>query len=251
MPVRRTQEIAAVEKRVAGEPALELKDSGAVVLFGLGPPVGRLPPQHRAAAIISDLAPVLRSIHWARQVHGATVLAVEKGGGDPVGCIGDADGLVTSRAGCGLVVWTADCVPVALVGPHAIAMVHAGWRGAAAGIVAAAVRRLGEPGGHPGQLRAFLGPAVCGRHYQVGPEVIEALGRAGVPRPAWLDGDHVDLRSLLAAQLAALGVGGVQTVGPCTVETPGLASYRRDGAAAGRQWSLVYRCAAEPPLAGE
>jgi hypothetical protein len=69
------------------------------------------------------------------------------------------------------------------------------------------------------------------------------LGRASVPRPVWLDGDHVDLRSLLAAQLAALGVGGVQIVGPCTVETPDLASYRRDGAAAGRQWSLVWRMA--------
>jgi len=240
--VHRTQEIAAVERRVAGEPALELEDGGAVVLFGLGPPVQRLPPQRRAAAILADLAPVLRSIRWARQVHGATVLAVEEGSGDPVTCIGDADGLVTSRAGCGLVVWTADCVPVALVGPRAVGIIHAGWRGAAAGIVAAAVRRLGEPGGgHPGQLRAFLGPAVCGRHYQVGPEVIEALGRAGVPRPAWLDGDHVDLRSLLAAQLAALGVGGAQTVGPCTYDTPGLASNRRDGAGAGRQWSLVWR----------
>ncbi|PWB75529.1 MAG: laccase [Holophagae bacterium] len=243
MPVHRTREIAAIERRVAGEPALELEDGGAVVLFGLGPPLQRLPPQQRAAAIVADLAPVLRSIRWARQVHGATVLAVEDGGGDPVDCIGDADGLVTSRAGCGLVVWTADCVPVALVSPRAIAMVHAGWRGAAAGIVAAAVRRLSESGGHHRQLRAFLGPAVCGRHYQVGPEVIEALAQTGVPRPAWLAGDHVDLRSLLAAQLAALGVGGVQTVGPCTVETPDLASYRRDGAAAGRQWSLVWRMA--------
>jgi copper oxidase (laccase) domain-containing protein len=82
---------------------------------------------------------------------------------------------------------------------------------------------------------------VCGRHYQVGPEVIAALERAGVPPAGWRDGDRVDLRAFLAGQLAGLGVGGVQAVGPCTFDTPALASYRRDGAAAGRQWSLVWR----------
>jgi YfiH family protein len=247
VPVHRAHEITAVGRRVADEPALVVEDGDAVVLFGLGPPLPGGSPERRALRILADLAPALRSIRWARQVHGATVLAVEGGTGDPVACVGEADGLVTSHAGSGLVVWTADCVPVALVGRSVAGMVHAGWRGAAAGIVVAAVRRLAESGNPPGELRAFLGPAVCGRHYQVGPEVIEALDRGGVPRPVWLDGDHVDLRSLLAAQLAALGVGGVQTVGPCTYDTPGLASYRRDGAAAGRQWSLVFRADPTPP----
>jgi len=241
MPVHRTQEIAAVERRVAGEPALELEDGGAVVLFGLGPPAGGLPPPQRAVAILDGLGPALQSIRWARQVHGATVLTVDEGGGEALVSVGDADGLITRRAGCGLLVWTADCVPVALVGLRVVAIVHAGWRGAAAGIVAAAVRGIAESGTPPGQLRAALGPAVCGRHYQVGPEVIEALAQTGVARSSWLDGDRVDLRGFLAAQLAELGVPSVARVGPCTYDTPGLASYRRDGAAAGRQWSLVWR----------
>ena len=241
MPVHGSETIEVVTREVAGDRALAIGDRGAVVLFGLGPAAGGLPPPQRAAAILDGLGPALRSIRWARQVHGATVVTVDEGGGEALVCVGDADGLITRRTGCGLLVWTADCVPVALVGPRVVAIVHAGWRGAAAGIVAAAVRRIAESGTPPGQLRAVLGPAVCGRHYQVGPEVVEALARTGVPRPAWLDGDRVDLRGFLVAQLAELGVPAVATIGPCTYSSPELASYRRDGSAAGRQWSLVWR----------
>jgi hypothetical protein len=237
----RVQESPVGATRVAGEPALELRHGDAHVLFSLGPPTAAAPPERRAAAILAELSPALRCVRWARQVHGATVLDVATKGSGPVACVGDADGLASCDPGTGLVVWTADCVPVALVGPGTVAMVHAGWRGAAAGIVAAAVRRIATSGMPPSRLRAFLGPAVCGRHYQVGPEVIEALERAGVPGAGWLDDDRVDLRGFLAGQLADLGVAGVQAVGPCTFDTPELASYRRDGAAAGRQWSLVWR----------
>jgi hypothetical protein len=237
----RVQEFAVSAARVAGERALELRHGDALVLFGVGPPAAAAPPEQRAAAILAVLSPDLRCVRWARQIHGATVLDVTNPGSGPVACVGDADGLASCDPGTGLVVWTADCVPVALVGPGAVAMVHAGWRGAAAGIVATAVRRIAEWGLPSGQLRAFLGPAVCGRHYQVGPEVVEALERAAVPAAGWLDGDRVDLRAFLAGQLANLGVVDVQAVGPCTFDTPELASYRRDGAAAGRQWSLVWR----------
>jgi len=246
MPVTPSQETTAVARKVAGERALEVRHGAAVVLFGLGPPAGRDPLERRAEAILQDLAPAVRSIRWARQVHGAAVLAAETAAGPSVACVGDADGLASCETGSGLVVWTADCVPVALAGPRAVAMVHAGWRGAAAGIVAAALRRLDQYGVPPGELVAFLGPAVCGRHYPVGTEVIEALARAGVPRAAWLDRDHVELRGFLAAQLEELGVARVGIVGPCTCSTPGLASYRRNGGAAGRQWSLIYRRVSGP-----
>jgi hypothetical protein len=247
MLVSLPQEITVVARRVGGEPALELRHGDALVLFGLGPPAAAAaPPERRAAAILAELSPALRCVRWARQIHGATVLDVASPGSGSVACVGDADGLASCDPGTGLVVWTADCVPVALVAPGAVAMVHAGWRGAAAGIVAAAVCRIAEWGIPPGQLRVFLGPAVCGRHYQVGPEVIEALELAGVPAAGWHDGDRVDLRAFLAGQLADLGVAGVQAVGPCTFDTPKLASYRRDGAAAGRQWSLVWRSDARP-----
>jgi copper oxidase (laccase) domain-containing protein len=123
-----------------------------------------------------------------------------------------------------------------------VAAIHVGWRGAAAGIVPAAIERARLSYGlEPGSAKAFLGPAVSASNYPVGPEVIEALSDWRLDRRRWLDGSRVDLRAFIAAQLEGLGVVKVDRVGPCTASTPGLASYRRDGAAAGRQWSLIYR----------
>jgi copper oxidase (laccase) domain-containing protein len=129
-------------------------------------------------------------------------------------------------------------------GGGVVAAVHAGWRGAAADIVGAVVDRFRtEYGVAADRLHAALGPAISGRAYPVVDEVIEALGRLGISEARWRDGSHVDLRSLLATRLEALGLcrERVESVGPCTASTPELASFRRDGAAAGRQWSLVYR----------
>jgi len=233
----------SVARIVAGGRALGRRDHAATVLFGLGPPLGHTSaPAQRLAAVLEDLAAELRAVRWAQQVHGRELVRVTGASAEPVRCVGEADGMLTSAASIGLVVWTADCVPVALVGPRSVAMVHAGWRGAAAGVVAEALHRLeADTGTPPAELIAILGPSISGPHYQVGPEVVDALSRTGVPAPAWLDGDRVDLRGFLEAQLEGLGVRRVEIVGPCTFATPSLASFRRDGAAAGRQWSLVWR----------
>jgi copper oxidase (laccase) domain-containing protein len=93
------------------------------------------------------------------------------------------------------------------------------------------------------RLRVVLGPAISGAHYEVGKEVIRALERLGVDRRRWCDGARVDLRRLLAARFEALGVAAdaIEKVGDCTYAAPDFASYRRDGEAAGRQWSVIYR----------
>jgi YfiH family protein len=151
---------------------------------------------------------------------------------------------VAAARGLGLMVWTADCVPVLMAGDGAVAAVHAGWRGCAADIVGVALRRLAaEHGVAAERLDVALGPAISGPAYPVGPEVVDALGRLGLDPSGWNDKGRVDLRAFLAARLSALGVAPerIERVGPCTASTPGLASFRRDGAAAGRQWSLVYR----------
>lgn len=230
-------------RAVASERALERQTEAATVLFGIGPARdGPLARERRLEHLLKGLSPVVRALRWARQVHGRTLLSVTPSAADPVLCVGEADGLLTTEPGIGLLVWTADCVPVALAGQGSVAMVHAGWRGAAACIVSEAIRRLDqETGTRPADLTAYLGPAISGRRYQVGPEVVDALARTGVPAATWLNGDRVDLRAFLTAQLEELGVGCIEAVGPCTFDTPLLASYRRDGASAGRQWSLVWR----------
>jgi YfiH family protein len=158
--------------------------------------------------------------------------------------------MVTTTPGLALIVWTADCVPVLLTGDGVVAAVHAGWRGCAHDVVQATVTEMERVAGVvPEGLRAALGPAVCGSCYEVGPEVPEALGRFGLDESRWIDRDRVDLRGFLTARLEHLGlrVGAIESVGGCTVESPALASYRRDGHAAGRQWAMVALTGGEQP----
>jgi polyphenol oxidase len=177
----------------------------------------------------------------ARQVHGSAVLIHDR---LPPGLhITDgADGHVTAQAGLLLTVSVADCVPVALVDAsrRAIALLHAGWRGTAAGIVDAGVRALHDAAGsRPGDLVAHLGPAICGACYEVGPEVHDALG-LDPPREA----RPLDLRAVLFDGLVAAGVppGGVTASGLCTrcgggVDGSPFFSHR--GGSGGRQVALL------------
>jgi copper oxidase (laccase) domain-containing protein len=139
---------------------------------------------------------------------------------------------------------------VAIAGKRSFAVLHAGWRGTAAGILPHAVRRLElEHGERPERLSVFFGPAIDGCHYEVGEEVIRALAVSGSLAPDWIEGRRVDLRRFLVRQGADCGIpsAAMHTVGPCTFCEKSLASYRRDGAEACRQISLAYF---EPANAG-
>ncbi len=234
------------EIRVARERALAVEDRSASVCFGIGPARAEGISKGRAEKLLSALSPRVEAVRWARQVHGSELAMVAGTGPERALCVGAVDALATSEPGIALMVWTADCVPVILVGSQAVAVAHAGWRGCAAGVVRNTVETLGVP---TAELCAYLGPSISAAHYEVGPEVIDALTATGVPVSAWLDGSLVDLRLFVAEQLRGLGVGCVRPVGPCTFASSRFASYRRDGAAAGRQWSLVYKTKTnEPPL---
>ena len=167
----------------------------------------------------------------ARQVHGTRIAvhaALHEGlhtDGGP------ADGHATSAAGVLLGVTVADCVPVYLVDPErrAVALLHAGWRGTAAGIMEAGMGTLARRfGSRPGDLHLHLGPAICGDCYEVGPEVFGALGLPVPPAPK-----TVDIRAVLAGQARALGVPGgrVSDSGTCTLcGDGGYFSHRRGDA---------------------
>lgn len=181
---------------------------------------------------------------FALQEHGALTY-LYSGDGGRVGrshCVGSCDGLISAEADVALVVRNADCLPVALVGGGAVAMLHAGWRGLAADILGRAVRRLdNELGIGPRELEAFIGPGVGPCHYPVGSEVVAALSRLVEPSPAWLAGGRVNLAGLATSRLRGLGVAAVEALGPCTACSPHHYSYRRDGTEAGRMWSAVVR----------
>lgn len=170
---------------------------------------------------------------FARQVHGAGAVLV---GGDDAGrgaraehdAVAEADVLVTATPGVTLVILVADCVPLALVDPVArvLAVVHAGWRGTAAGVVGAALDAMRGAGAEAARVWAWVGPGVAADRYQVTDEVREAL--AGAVRPAALadgvaraDGPGrwlVDLAAANRQQLRARGVP-VERIYDCGVTT--------------------------------
>lgn len=182
-------------------------------------------------ALAADGAPGLAS---ARQVHGTRVLS--HGPADAWQGLLRADGAdahVLSRGGAAAVT-IADCVPVFLAqrdGP--VAVVHAGWRGVADGILAQAVRALVAAGATPGDLVMHCGPSICGRCYEVGPDVYEKLTGFATRRPR-----QVDLRALLGEQAKELGVGRFTATGDCTrCDNDRFYSHRAGDA--GRQVAVI------------
>jgi len=153
------------------------------------------------------------------QVHGVKTLQVST-----AGPAGEADALMTDVVGLPLAVRTADCVPVVIHAPTAVAVVHAGWRGMAAGVVAAAVDSLRRSGKRP--VRAAIGPAIGPCCYEVGTEVVEAFdGRATVTRSG---STSVDLWSEAESQLDGLAVWRADL---CTHCEEHFHSYRATGTA--------------------
>ena len=179
-----------------------------------------------------------------RQVHGTRVVTADRQRETP-----EADGVATSAPGVAVGVVTADCVPALMLARECgvVASVHAGWRGAAAGVLEAAVAHLGSGFGvRPQDVEVCLGPAVGPCCYRVGSEVRAAFrARTGdLTAPVWREtGDALmlDLRLAERRLLEAAGVGHVSLLGPCTACMPSYASYRRDGPGAGRQLSFIAR----------
>lgn len=139
----------------------------------------------------------------ARQVHGTTLRLHDA---LPPGLLvaPEADGHATVQPGVLLTVTVADCVPVYIVhgGGRAVALLHAGWRGVAAGVLENALATLAARVDlAPATFQVHLGPAICGACYEVGPEVHRALGRAAPTGPA-----PVDLRAELARRAIGCGV---------------------------------------------
>jgi polyphenol oxidase len=169
------------------------------------------------------------------QVHEATVLArdraprpnpyTDRAAPPP------SDGQATASAALTPLVQVADCLPVALAGDGAVAMVHCGWRGLAAGIVARGVEAVGA-------TAAAIGPGIGACCYEVGEQVLgqfESLGK-GIA-----DGRMLDLAEVTSRLLRRAGVTEIETAGICTSCEPELFfSHRRDGPRTGRQGGLAW-----------
>ncbi|MGY2704004.1 MULTISPECIES: polyphenol oxidase family protein [unclassified Nocardioides] len=202
--------------------------------------LGDLATDHvRGAALATVAAETGATPYLMHQVHGTAVHLVD----GSYEAAPDADALLTTEPGIALLARAADCVPVLLVAAGGeIGAVHAGREGVRRGVVTAAVERLRELGATG--LRAWVGPHICGRCYEV-PEELRAEVAAAVPETgattSW-GTPALDLGAGVLAQLAAAGVPATE-VGGCTREDESLHSYRRDGVAAGRLAGVVWRSA--------
>jgi YfiH family protein len=162
----------------------------------------------------------------------------------------DADGHATAVAGVGVMVLTADCLPVALGaerddGGAVVAMAHAGWRGLAAGVLEEAVRALYELGA-TGPIEAVVGPCAGVCCYEVGEEVHAAFAVQAGPDGAGSTpeehrrGKNIDLRAIAHDKLLAAGVARVSHAEACTICDERFFSHRRQGKAAGRQAGIAW-----------
>ena len=193
----------------------------------------------RSAALDDD------DLVFAQQVHGAGVAVLDRSSSrGRNGGISGVDALVTREPGLGLVILAADCLPVLLADPPAdvVAAAHAGRQGLVAGVLQETVAAMSGLGADPAAVCAVIGPAACGRCYEV-PDALADEVEAAVPgsRATTRTGTAaVDLTAGATAQLRASGVGEVLAVGGCTIEQPArFYSYRRDGRT-GRHGGVVW-----------
>lgn len=237
--------------------------TGPLAALNLGnpqPPAPQDPPENLAANYerlqIAIGAP-LATRAWVRQVHQRRVELLEtEAPGEYAETLEAeirdrfsgqiaADGIVTAEKNVLLTIRVADCFALLLASRdgRVVGAAHAGWRGVLGNIVAQTLRVMHEAGARPDEVVAALGPGICARCFEVGPEVAEEFEKSGYgamvdhnhgPKP------HIDLQTVLVAQLQAAGVAGVDAASLCTVENPGeFYSHRRDGGATGRLAAVI------------
>jgi polyphenol oxidase len=197
----------------------------------------------RRDAVVENRTRVARALELeperiviSRQVHGVE-LASHADPQDPSpyakpgSPIPDLDGHVTATPRLAPLVFVADCLPVALVGPRGLALLHCGWRGLGGGILERGATAVAA-------TAATIGPGIGPCCYEVSDEVLEhfrGLG-SGVAR-----GPMLDLREVARRQLAAAGVEQIEVAGLCTsCEAELFFSHRRDGGRTGRQAGLAW-----------
>lgn len=170
----------------------------------------------------------------APQVHEALVRWHQDEPGEGLALAPACDGHLTERAGLLLTVSVADCVPVYILDParRMVGMIHAGWRGSAAGILEEGLRGVAGRDRASEGLHVHLGPSICGVCYEVGGEVFEALGLARPKGPA-----PIDLKAVLARRAVAAGVGAgnITVSGHCTLCGPSVRFFSHRGGDGGRQ----------------
>jgi len=227
--------VAGTTQRIGGV------SQGSYTDFNLGAYVADEPDAVAANRLrLKNLLDLPGDPAWLRQVHGVNVVAAPLGDAEP-----EADASIAVMPGTVCAVLTADCLPVlfATRDGSAVAAAHAGWRGLCAGVLEATVSAFTCD---PGNLYAWLGPAISQAAFEVGNEVREQFLRNDPVAEGAFETNsagrwQADLYQLARQRLGRAGVTGVFGGNRCTfTEKDTFFSYRRDGQC-GRMASLIYR----------
>jgi polyphenol oxidase len=168
------------------------------------------------------------------QVHGNQVTTVSA---EAASAPGEADAIVTASRGVAAAVITADCLPIVVASPNAVAAVHAGWRGLESGVITRAVAALRELSG--GVINAAIGPGAGVCCYEVGEDLHR---RFHAHCQDFRKGKNLDLKAIARVQLMEAGVARIHDTEICTIcGDPELNfSYRREGPDTGRQAAIAW-----------
>jgi YfiH family protein len=169
-----------------------------------------------ARSAVSDELGISAEWVLVDQVHGSRVV-VATGPGH----LGPADGIITRVPWLPIVVATADCVPVVIIGRDSVGIIHAGWRGVAAGIVQGASRTIHHAGDEV--LEAVIGPHIGPCCYEVGDEVVASIG--GYAETTSAGSRSVDLAAAIRDQLSGVDV---HDSSPCTMHDSRFNSFREN-----------------------
>lgn len=230
-------------------------DEASYLGFNLGHKGGDKPDRVESARgrlsqiLAQEVTPALEPpphLHWLDQVHGSDwVYADGQWSDEP-----QADALWTDQPGTGLVIQSADCVPILLASTDpalpCIGAAHGGWRGLLAGVIDQLVAAMPVA---PSQLCAWIGPCISQPHFEVGEDVWRPVAQISTSVIAEHQTDPskrlVDLPQLARHRLHSCGVVSVAQSGLCSYASPDFYSYRQathqqgNGAQTGRMASVV------------
>jgi len=175
------------------------------------------------------------SLAIVRQVHGTDVIIA-----DQAGVLGEADGLITDKPGLNIGILVADCAAVLVCDPknRVIGAFHAGWRGAAGGILINGLDKMRNLGGS--EFYVWMSPCIGLNAFEVGEEVASQFPKEFVHINGY-EKPHVDLKSILISQMQDIGVqrDRIFSDSRCTFEDTNLFSYRRQGKESGRMLGVI------------
>lgn len=173
----------------------------------------------------------------AKQIHSSHVKTV-----DAPGKYYDCDGLVTDKPGLVIGIQVADCAAILLYEPESgiIAALHAGWRGAIAGIIRKGIQSIKNLNGDPSKLIAYISPCISLQNFEVGPEVANLFPNQFCDYDSF-DKPHVDLSGYIKYQLIYEGLSdeNIEKSDNCTYANNQFFSYRREKDKSGRMLALI------------